>query len=150
MRYTAPLLDATCSILQQNQYTKIRRVCFNGAKPAIIDAIKTFSAIFCTMKPVGTDSSWNGGIIPPNVGEIWCWTVFTPKCASVNQSTGCILACNTPCCMYEMRWVQTANGPSLSEPSSGEWYCTIGGDNCGQNPCVEIGCPERESCCERD
>lgn len=144
--YAAPLLPATCSGLLQNQLTTIRRVCFNGAKPTAIDAMKTFGAIFCTMRPVNNDSSWNGGVIPPSVDAIWCWTVSTPKCVTINQSTGCIVACGDKCCRYEMRWRQTADGPYLTQ----EWHCSVG-TNCAQSPCEELEtCPKRENCCTRD
>ena len=152
VRFAAPLLDPTCTpTYQQNQYTVIRRVCFNGVRPVPIEPLKTFSAILCTMKPVTGDSSWNNGVIPPNTGSVWCWTVFTPKCATVNQVDGCIYACNTLCCRYEMRWVQTANGPSTSTSDGGyEKYCPDPGADCGQSPCVLVGCPERTNCCTRN
>ncbi len=151
VRYNIPLLDPTCTpTYQQNQYTVIRRVCFNGVRPVPIDPLKTLSAIFCTMKPVIGDSSWNNGIIPPAIGSVWCWTVFTPKCATVNQVDGCISACNTLCCRYEMRWVQTASGPSTAYLDGGfEKYCSDPSEDCGQSPCVLIGCPSRYVCCTR-
>lgn len=146
-----PYLPATCTPgLLQNQYTMIRRVCFNGARPLPINPLRTLSAILCTMKPVIGDSSWNNGIIPPAIGSVWCWTVFSPKCAIVNQADGCIYACSDLCCRYEMRWVQTANGPSTSEASGGfERYCSDAGADCGQGPCALVGCPKNENCCTR-
>jgi hypothetical protein len=151
VRYDIPLLDPTCTpTYQQNQYTVIRRVCFNGARPVPIDPVKTFSAILCTMKPVVGDSSWNTGITPPVIGSIWCWTVFTPKCATINQATGCILTCNTLCCRYEMRWVQMASGPSTDIKDGGyEKECSDTSEDCGQAPCVLVGCPNRSNCCIR-
>ena len=151
VRYNIPLLDPTCTPTnQQNQYTVIRRVCFNGARPVPIDPLKTFSAILCTMKPVVGDSSWNSGVIPPTIGSVWCWTVFTPKCATINQATGCILACNTLCCRFEMRWVQTASGPSTDGDDDGyEKECPDPSEDCGQAPCVLVGCPNRRNYCIR-
>lgn len=147
IEYAYPYMDEVCvGSGRQNQYTTITRVCFNGARPAVIDASKTFKAILCTMKPSGTDSSWNSGVIPPALGSIWCWTVMTPKCVTINQATGCIFQCGTLCCRYAVRWMQTASGPVIER----EWkFCSDTGTECGQAPCVSIDCPTREDCCAR-
>lgn len=142
VRTSAPLLAGICSpSLAQNQYTVITKVCFNGTKPAIIDAQKTLSAVLCAMSPTTADSAYSG-FLPPDVGSIWCWTVLTPKCVVVNQATGCIERCGTKCCLYEMRWTRTATGSTYIK--TGE--CTLTGQ-CYQAPCEEIECPNKNNCC---
>jgi|NOAtaT_7_FD_contig_123_62352_length_8769_multi_4_in_0_out_1_4 hypothetical protein len=142
IRTSAPLLTGICnSTLAQNQYTVITKVCFNGTKPAIIDAQKTLSAVLCAMSPTSADSAYSG-LLPPGVGSVWCWTVMTPKCVGINQATGCIERCGTKCCLYEMRWTRTATGYTYMKTGG----CTLGGE-CNQAPCEEIECPNKNDCC---
>ncbi len=141
IRTAAPLLAGICNNLDQNQYTIITKVCFNGPKPLVIDARKTFSAILCAMSPATPDSAW-GGFLPPVVGSIWCWAVMTPKCVEINQATGCIQSCGTTCCVFQMQWTRTATGADYL------FRCTRVFDGiCNQAPCEGIDCPDRLSCC---
>lgn len=146
-RTSTPLLADPCDNgLLQNQYSNITKVCFNGPKPVIIDATKTFSAILCKMSPATVDSAWDNAVIPPTLGTVWCWSVMTPKCVTVNQATGCIERCGTKCCIFQMRWTQTINGIVYDQPFP---PCVRGG-TCNQYPCQEIECPTRDLCCGVD
>ncbi len=130
---------------QQNQKTSITQVCFIGNKPAVIDAQQVFGAILCELNPCK-----NPGIMGANVGltigDLYCWTIKTPMCVRVNQTTGCIDRCGIGgCCRIAFQWRRMASGDC---ELTNTWYCDDENVTCSIPPCTQvITCPT-PTCCK--
>ena len=140
---------------QQNQYTTITKLCFVGNKPATINAKSVFDALLCRMDPCKFPGNF-GAQVGPNPGDIYCWTVVTPNCVRVVNSTGCIERCGDGCCVLASRWKRQADGSCTLDVKSAiqgggpaNWYCGKPSTNCEQiQSCQPIDCSSRETCCE--